>query len=64
MQYLVVNALLFVKRSCRLKQTSCWKLQFCLSMYDLSVDTRRQRINDVSVRKVEYDEVNMPPRIF
>ena len=34
------------KRSYILKQTYSLKMQVCLSMYDLLVDTRRYKVND------------------
>ena len=37
--------LVFSKRSYKPKQTCCFQLQACLSMYDLLVDTRHLRVN-------------------
>ena len=37
--------------------TSCrcvWKLHVCLSIYDLLTDTRRQRVNEISVHDIQY----------
>ena len=43
-QLLILKHLVSTKRPYILKQTCSWKVQVCLSMYDLLVDTRRQRV--------------------
>ena len=46
--FLFIFQKITIESSYILEQTRSWKLQFCLSMYDLFMNTRRYRVEDES----------------